>query len=89
MCVLAWGNRACNWRRGGVDRAPWLDPPPSPKMGSIDGTQNPTETDPGLGGDPHPKLGKKMKWDFWNQRVEGVQKSHHLPYICLKKNDQF
>ena len=31
----------------GVDRAPWLEPPP-PQKGSIDGPQNPTETQPCL-----------------------------------------
>ena len=51
--------------------------PPFPKKGSIDRTPKILD----LGGDPDPKIGKKRKWDFWNQRVEGVQKSHHLPYI--------
>ena len=58
-----------------VDTALWLDPPPPPK-GSIDAPpQNLTETDPRA-----PEVTwtensakKKWKWDFCNQRVEGVQ----------------
>ena len=34
--IKCMGRRAFNWKGGGVDRAPWLDPPP--KRGSIDGT---------------------------------------------------
>ena len=76
-------------RGGGVDRAPWLEPPP-PQKGSIDGTpQNPTETDPQALEVPQTqKSAKKWKWDFWNQRVEGSEKSSFAIY-SVKKNCQF
>ena len=54
-----------------VDTALW-----APKRAQLTGPQNPTETDP-----RQRSLGKKQKWDFGNQRVEGAQKSHHLPCI--------
>ena len=45
---------------GGVDRAPWLAPPPPPKRGSIDRTPKILlRLTPGLGGDPDPKIDKK------------------------------
>ena len=64
---------------GGVDAALWLDPHPQPKKGSIDRTPKILPRLPG--GDLDPKYSKKMKWDFWNQWVQGIQKSHHLPCI--------
>ena len=79
-CDPPRGGRVFVWL-GGVDRAPWLDPPPHPKKGSIDRTPKILPRPWGLGGDLDPKIGKKRKWDFWNQCVEGVQKSYHLPYI--------
>ena len=86
MCGGGWGPEALGQPglqlRGGGSIGPLARPPPPPKRGSIDGTPKllPRLT-PGLGGDPDPKIGKKRMWDFGNQRVEGVQKSHHLPYI--------
>ena len=42
-----WGRRAFNWKKGGgVDRAPWLDPPTPQKGLNWRDPQNPTETDP-------------------------------------------
>ena len=70
---------------GGSRYSPLASPPPP-----IDGPQNPAATDPWAGGGPDPKFGKKKwKWGFWNQRVEGVQKSHHLPWIWWEKIDYF
>ena len=70
-------------RRGAVDTVLWLDP--RPKKGSIDWPPKILpRLIPGPGVDPDPKFGQK--WDFWNQRVEGVQKRHHLPCIGWKEN---
>ena len=67
---------------GPIEPPGYLPPPHSPKKGSIDSTPEILlRLTPGLGGDPDPKIGQKRKWDFWNQCVEGVQKSCHLPYI--------
>ena len=45
QCALAQGWAGLQLGAGGVDTAPWLEPPPK-KKGLIDGPQNPTETDP-------------------------------------------
>ena len=55
----------------------------APQKGSIDSPpQNPAQTDPRA---PEVTQGTKirqnMKMGFWNQRVERVQKRHHLPCI--------
>ena len=69
----------------GVDRA--LRPDPAPPQKGQD-PQNPTESDPRAPEvTPTQKSEKKTKMGFWNQRVEGVQKSHHLPYIWWKKTN--
>ena len=49
------GRRAFNW---GVDRAPWLAPPPKKKAAHLTG---PRDSPPGLGGDPDPKNRLKNK----------------------------
>ena len=68
---------------GGVDTALWLDCPPPPPKGSH-GAPKIRDWPPGPGGDPVPEFGKKQKRDFWTQRVEGVQRIHHLQW--RKKN---
>ena len=76
--MLGWAG----FQRGRVDRAPWLAPPPPPPKAQLTGPQNPTDTDPRA-----PEVARTRNWAkkkkkengiFWNQRVEGVQKSHHL-----------
>ena len=67
---------------GGVDRAPWLAPPPPPPEGSIDESPKILLTDsraPEVAQTQN--LAKKMKWDVWNQRVEGVQKFSLAMYL--------
>ena len=67
---------------GGGGTALWLGPLLLQKGLNRRPPQNPTETDPQA---PEviriPNSAKNENWDFWNQYVEGVQKSHHLPCI--------
>ena len=57
-----------------VDRAP----PPPKKRAQLTGPQNPTETDPQASEVTQTQNSAKNE-KFWNQRVEGDQKSHQLP----------
>ena len=61
--------------------------PTPPKGGggggeTLDSPRNPAETDPRA---PEVTQTQQWQWDFWNPRVEGVQKSHHLPRILVGK----
>ena len=76
----------------GVDTVLWLDPLPR-KGGGAQLMPPPPKSNRDLpmgpGGDPDPYSAKNAngiscKRDFWNQHVEEVQKSHHLPCICDK-----
>ena len=80
LCLIWWAGFQLRGER--VDRAPWLDPPPTPpKKAQLTGPQkNPTETDPQAPKWPGAEI-RQMKWESWNQRVEGVQKKHHL--LCF------
>ena len=62
LCPMTWVG-GLSIERGGVDRAPWLDP----RAPEVTRTQKSAKNE--------------WKWDFRNQRVEGVQKSQHLPCI--------
>ena len=69
-------------RGGGRSMQPlWLDAPLTPKKGSTDGPPEIPLTPRAPEVTRTPKEKKKRKWDVWNQRVEGVRKSHHLPGI--------
>ena len=77
---------------GGVDRAPWLDPPPPPKRAQLTGPpKSCRDSPPGLGGDPDPKVSTKRKMGFLESaRRGGSEKSSFFfcHVIGEKKIDQ-
>ena len=71
---------------GGVDRAPWLDPPP-PKGAQLTGPpKSYRDGSPGLGGDPDPTIGKKMKMGFLESAHRGGSGKSSFAMYLVEKN---
>ena len=62
-------------------------PPPPPKRAQIDGTPKILpRLPPGLGGDPDPKIGKKMKMGFLESARRGGSEKSSFAIHLVKKN---